>query len=26
MARESLRLGAAKLPLKTRVVTRIVEA
>ena len=26
VARESLRLGAAKLPLKTRVVTRIVEA
>ena len=26
VARESLRLGAAKLPLKTRVVSRIVEA
>ena len=26
VARESLRLGAAKLPLKTRVITRIVEA
>jgi large subunit ribosomal protein L16 len=26
VARESLRLGAAKLPIKTRIVARVVEA